>query len=41
MESGNFLGAHDKVKAALEKANALNQELADAISKKSMLSKKM
>ena len=41
MDSGDFLGAHDKVKAALDKANALNQELADAISKKSMLSKKM
>jgi hypothetical protein len=41
MDSGDFLGARDKVKAALDKANALNQELADAISKKSMLSKKM
>jgi hypothetical protein len=41
MDSGDFIGARDKVKAALEKANSLNQELADAISKKSMLSKKM
>ncbi|MGH7453555.1 MAG: DUF4398 domain-containing protein [bacterium] len=41
MDSGDFIGARDKLKAALEKANSLNQELADAISKKSMLSKKM
>jgi hypothetical protein len=34
MDSGDFIGARDKVKAALEKANSLNQELADAISKK-------
>jgi hypothetical protein len=41
LNSGDFIGARDKVKAALEKANSLNQELSDAISKKSMLSKKM
>jgi hypothetical protein len=41
MDSGDFLAARDKLNAALEKANSLNQELADAISKKSMLSKKM
>jgi hypothetical protein len=41
MNSEDFIGARDKLKAATEKANALSQELADAISKKSMLSKKM
>lgn len=41
IDSGDFMTARDKLNAALEKANSLNQELADAISKKSMLSKKM
>ncbi len=41
MNSGDYLGARDKLKAALDKANALNQELTDAISKKAALSKKM
>jgi hypothetical protein len=41
VNSGDFLGARDKLKAAVEKANSLSQELTEAISKKSMLSKKM
>lgn len=41
MDSGDYIGARDKVKAALDKANSLNQELEDAISKKSLLSKNM
>ena len=41
VNSGDFLGAREKLKAALDKANSLSQELNEAISKKSMLSKKM
>ncbi len=41
MGSGDYLGARDKLNAAMQKANALSQELSDAISKKTMLSKKM
>jgi hypothetical protein len=37
--SGDFIGARDKAKAALEKANGLKQELSDAISKKAGLSR--
>jgi hypothetical protein len=39
LASGDFLGARDKVKAASEKVNSLKQELEDAISKKTKLTR--
>jgi cob(I)alamin adenosyltransferase len=39
MDAGDFAGARDKFQAALEKANSLKQELSDAISKKTSLSR--
>ncbi|MDZ7291639.1 MAG: DUF4398 domain-containing protein [candidate division KSB1 bacterium] len=39
MTSGDFLTARDKIKAALDKANSLSQELKDAISKKTRLTR--
>jgi hypothetical protein len=41
MNSGDYFSAREKLNAVMQKANELGQELADAISKKSMLSKKM
>jgi tetratricopeptide (TPR) repeat protein len=39
MDAGDYAAARDKFQAALEKANSLKQELSDAISKKTTLSR--